>query len=787
MSTNFKTVELLKTQKILGIGSYGKVFKAKCDDLVCAAKVMHETLFDPAAQDNVDQANKKPIRRFERECEFMREIRHPNIVQYLGLYEDPTTGLPALLMELMDENLTDFLNRVSQPIPYHVQVSLCHDISLALSHLHSKGIIHRDLSSNNILLIGNVRAKVADFGMATIGDLNPLASQITRTKYPGTDAYMPPECLTKARPVYTEKVDCFSFGVLIVQILIQQLPEPGDRHQEVEINDPRFPSGVIQMLTPEIERRQNHIDQIDPKHQLQPIALDCLRDKGAERPSAQQLCKRLADLKNLQQYTDSVIASTCDSHTLQENGVSHENDVHVDVEKVTRSVGVNTEKDDQIAELKEQSEVLRRQLTQQDQALSKSIKKNDERMREKDDMIEQKDLIIAQLEETVDSQQEMIQQLKQQLRQARSSIGDKDQQIVEGERRLSHITQQLQACIMEREKLQTQAREVNQLLQLSLILQWKKDAKKAPRAMYRSNDAVVDGSSAYFRPARTQEVYKYNTTYGWSRLPDCLYESCPLAIINGVLTTIGGCRNGTCVDKLLSLTGVRNRRKWNEEFPPMPTKRSHTATLCNGNDLIVAAGKGEGGMVLTRVEVLNTESHQWSVAVDLPEPCWCSSMTVLDGQLFVMGGVNTDGSQTNIVYACSLSTFLQSRHPRSPERQNGTSQEGQNGTSPERQNGTSTHHESEWKRVTDLPVTQSTCVLFRGRLLAISGKSSSPKPATEVYVYSPIMNTWEIISHVLTGRYACFAAVLSDNQLMIVGGYTDNRTAHDSVEFAGIV
>ena len=155
-------------------------------------------------------------------------MRHPNIVQYLDICLDPDTGLPALLMELMDESLTHFPESSPRPIFYHIQVNICHDITLALSFLHFNGVIHRDLSSNNVLLIGNVRAKVTDFGMASLGDQNPQATQLTFTMCPGTDAYMPPEAV-QDKPVYTEKIDCFSFGVIAVQIVTRQFPKPGDR------------------------------------------------------------------------------------------------------------------------------------------------------------------------------------------------------------------------------------------------------------------------------------------------------------------------------------------------------------------------------------------------------------------------------------------------------------------------------------------------------------------------------------------------------------------------------
>ena len=90
------------------------VFKAKCDSLICAAKVLHPTLFNPVMQHQIaaERSRVAPIRKFEQECEFLSTIRHPVVVQYLGLSEDPDTGLPVLLMELMDENLTHFLHHI---------------------------------------------------------------------------------------------------------------------------------------------------------------------------------------------------------------------------------------------------------------------------------------------------------------------------------------------------------------------------------------------------------------------------------------------------------------------------------------------------------------------------------------------------------------------------------------------------------------------------------------------------------------------------------------------------
>ena len=81
---HFKLVHVYKEQS-LGIGAYGKVCRARCDDLICAAKVIHETLFEPGVQYQIapQREHRLPIRRFEQECEFLSTLRHPNIVQYL--------------------------------------------------------------------------------------------------------------------------------------------------------------------------------------------------------------------------------------------------------------------------------------------------------------------------------------------------------------------------------------------------------------------------------------------------------------------------------------------------------------------------------------------------------------------------------------------------------------------------------------------------------------------------------------------------------------------------------
>ena len=293
-------------KEVLGIGSYGKVCKAKCGQLPCAAKLLHDTLF----QDN-DPGTRNLITKFLQECQFLSTIKHPSVVQYLGTATDPQSRRPVLLMELMDESLTRFLERLTGPLPYHSQLNICHDVTLALAYLHFNAIIHRDLSSNNVLLIGEgSRAKMTDFGMSKLMDMN-----LRMTQVPGTPAYMPPEALISP-PHYSNKLDCFSCGVLALQIITRNFPSPGDATRYVD--DPRFPTGRVSIHYPETERRKKDIDLIEPSHPLRPIALHCLKDRDTERPSADELCGRLASLKREPRYTHSVEQTRGHVQRLQE-------------------------------------------------------------------------------------------------------------------------------------------------------------------------------------------------------------------------------------------------------------------------------------------------------------------------------------------------------------------------------------------------------------------------------------------------------------------------------------
>ena len=379
---------------------------AQPTNLPCAGKILHATLFqsnDPGAM--------SIMKRFQQECSVLSALRHPNIVQYLGLYQDQETQLPVLLMELMDDNLTRFLQQSQEPLLYHTQVDLCHDIAVALAYLHSKDIIHRDLSSNNVLLIGGGnRVKVTDFGMAKLFNIN-RATVTPLTMCPGTLAYMSPEAVDDP-PVYTKMLDTFSFGVLGIQIITRKFPNPGARMKKVQ--DPRDPKRRLQELVPETERRKSDIDLIDPTHPLLPMATDCLTDNEEKRPSAQDLCHCLAALKAAQQYRDSV----------------------------------------------QQAQERSRELQQQ----QKQIKDLQQQLQVRDGQVHEKDAVIA-------TREQKIQQLEQVTQEKDHHIEDRERQLRELNKKLEvsqQVTAQSQQNLLQREERIQELEEEKQHLQQEL-------------------------------------------------------------------------------------------------------------------------------------------------------------------------------------------------------------------------------------------------------------------------------------------------------------------------------
>ena len=151
----------------------------------------------------------------------MAKMRHPHVVQFLGLCYLEGSTLPVLVMERMDSSLDELLE--SAPgLPLALKRSLLADVVRGLLYLHSRSppVVHRDLSSRNILLTSSLVAKISDLGNARIVNLQPGQLARTLTHLPGTLVYMAPEAFEEGSR-YGPRLDIFSFGHLGLFTLTQ--------------------------------------------------------------------------------------------------------------------------------------------------------------------------------------------------------------------------------------------------------------------------------------------------------------------------------------------------------------------------------------------------------------------------------------------------------------------------------------------------------------------------------------------------------------------------------------
>ena len=183
---------------------------------MCAGKKIHEILLD------VGNVGVREIAaKYVQECQLMSDLRHPNITLFLGLCFLPNCQLPVLVMERLDGSLDDLLETVPN-IPLTLKRSMLEDVARGLLYLHKHDpqIIHRDLTSKNVLLTSSLVAKITDLGNSRIVNIQPGQLAQTLSRNPGTQVYMPPEALSAAAR-YGPSLDIFSFGHLGIFVGLQ--------------------------------------------------------------------------------------------------------------------------------------------------------------------------------------------------------------------------------------------------------------------------------------------------------------------------------------------------------------------------------------------------------------------------------------------------------------------------------------------------------------------------------------------------------------------------------------
>ncbi|TPX73848.1 hypothetical protein CcCBS67573_g04883 [Chytriomyces confervae] len=310
-------------------GAFGVLYKAD----YLGTEVAVKTFSDISTQEASFDLQKYIEREVDMIKFVQRDARHPNVVQFMGcsLKNDEI----LLVTEYVPGgNVKEWIMDSEKPMTDRTRISISMDVAKAMAYLHSRGIIHRDLKSENLLVTENKRIKVCDFGFSRP---SPTTSQEKRRlSFCGTDSHMAPEIILCIP--FDQRVDVFSYGIIMSELAVgkvvegntlgRQIPGFGISRQEVLEN--------VQMRLGLLERE---VDIEDDGAEIQTntilvtasepdigrvmkgfvdVALSCADEDANLRPDWKSVMRKLKELdteaikveKELGLITDATLVSS---------------------------------------------------------------------------------------------------------------------------------------------------------------------------------------------------------------------------------------------------------------------------------------------------------------------------------------------------------------------------------------------------------------------------------------------------------------------------------------------
>ncbi|XP_023739609.1 serine/threonine-protein kinase STY13 [Lactuca sativa] len=191
-------------------GAFGKLYKGIYNGEDVAIKLLEKP------EENLDVANAME-KQFQQEVKMLAGLNHPNIVRFIGGCHKPMVW--CIVTEYArGGSVRQFLNRrQNRAVPLRLAVKQAADVAKGMEYVHGVGVIHRDLKSDNLLISKDQSIKIADFGIARIE-----VRTEGMTPEMGTYRWMAPEMI-QHRP-YTQKVDVYSFGIVLWELITGKLP-----------------------------------------------------------------------------------------------------------------------------------------------------------------------------------------------------------------------------------------------------------------------------------------------------------------------------------------------------------------------------------------------------------------------------------------------------------------------------------------------------------------------------------------------------------------------------------
>ena len=714
----------------IGRGAYGKILEAKWEGIVVAVKEIH-SIFINEVSDKEFQLFK---RNFLRECEQSSRLRHPNIVRFFGIYHPPDARVPSLVMERLHCSLTSLLEN-NPVVPIGTKTWIIKDVALGLRYLHTRNppIIHRDLSSNNVLLSKGMEGKIGDLGTARLVDPR---RQSRMTKAPGTVDFMPPEALGDITNIrYGKELDVFSFGCVMLHTLSHEWPTPS----LPVITNPD--TGLVTGGRSEVERRSEKIDRSrssSGSDVLIPLIESCLSNLPKNRPSIVRVC-------------DQLEGQLVDNERISSN-------------ELTVS------------------------------ALRQEIQRKDDDIQQKDVEIERKNIEIRKKDVDVQTKNTEIQQRDDEIHRNYSEIQQLTTALHDKDVMLETLRSEMAALkIMISPSV---PQKISKQCSLSLMFQVNKSSSdfwdslrsiwqqcaNLPSKVFATSVAELNGKVyVTIRESKYSRVdplmYDCNKDQ-WSILPALPYAYFSLVAVpdRKQLLAIGGMvinHNGVIETSNKVFLWDEENRKWTTPYPNMPTARCYCSSISHGSTVIVA-----GGLIcwdpwtMTRaVEVLHIKEHglftrsHWSVVEQLPLVVCNPIPLIVNDKLYIALGHDKEnrGTTGNIVTA-SLPELLQSSN-----KNTGRSQ--------------------LWYKLPDMPYATYSINYYQERLITFGGghrveQPNADKPVYQsvplIHIYNPCTHTWDHVGDIPYDYSLGRSVHISDNKILFIGGLTGTyRTDKD--------
>ena len=259
-------------ESLVGVGGMANVYRGtdvKTGNQI-AVKVLNDEFMD----------NEELVRRFKNESKDISILSHPNIVKVYDV--SVTDKLQYIVMEYVDGiTLKEYLKQRGGALTWKETVHFATQVLSALQHAHSKGIIHRDVKPQNIMLLADGSIKMMDFGIARF---SRAQSQTVSDKAIGSVHYISPE---QAKGERTDaRTDIYSVGVMLYEMLSGRLPFDGD--------------GAVSIAIMQISEKPKPLAEIAPKT---PAGLRQITEKAMEKDpdkryqSAQEMLAAIEEFK----------------------------------------------------------------------------------------------------------------------------------------------------------------------------------------------------------------------------------------------------------------------------------------------------------------------------------------------------------------------------------------------------------------------------------------------------------------------------------------------------------